>query len=65
MHKDPEMPPADKVAAFDFDATLVTTKSGVLVPKDEHDFKLVNNHVGEKLKARRLEPYAECGMFVA
>merc|ERR1719383_559085 len=28
VHKDPEMPPADKVAAFDFDATLVTTKSG-------------------------------------
>ncbi|CAK9295385.1 unnamed protein product [Gordionus sp. m RMFG-2023] len=40
IYQTDHMPPSDKVACFDLDGTVITTKSGKVFPKDEHDWKI-------------------------
>lgn len=42
--------PSIKIAAFDFDGTLVDTKSGKTFPINAHDWKLKNNSLPGKIK---------------
>ena len=41
---------SNKIAAFDLDGTLITTKSKRRFPKDKNDWKLANAFVASKLK---------------
>ncbi|KAH9815865.1 polynucleotide kinase 3 phosphatase-domain-containing protein [Melampsora americana] len=42
--------PSSKIAAFDIDSTLITTKSGNTFPRDSNDWKLWNTSIPKKLK---------------
>lgn len=42
--------PSKKIAAFDMDGTLITTKSGKVYPVDTHDWKIIFPNVTQKLK---------------
>ncbi|KAG2488917.1 hypothetical protein HYH03_012540 [Edaphochlamys debaryana] len=41
--------PSNKIAAFDLDGTLANQKSNAQFPKDQHDYKLYNDKVIDKL----------------
>lgn len=49
--------PSRKIAAFDFDGTIVLTKSSATFPKDEKDWRFFNKHVPEKLQQLEAEGY--------
>mmetsp|Transcript_20548 Transcript_20548/g.57281 ORF Transcript_20548/g.57281 Transcript_20548/m.57281 type:complete len:356 (-) Transcript_20548:459-1526(-) len=48
---------ASKIAAFDFDGTMVTTKSGAEFPRDGNDWRFINKDVPQKMKQYSDEGY--------
>ncbi|CAI2350531.1 unnamed protein product [Caenorhabditis sp. 36 PRJEB53466] len=47
----------EKIAAFDMDGTLITTKSGKVFPTDCSDWKLLYDHIGAVLKKWHSDGY--------
>lgn len=52
-----EVKGSTKIAAFDMDGTLVTTKSGAKFPKGPSDWKFLSNKVPSKLKTLHSEGF--------
>jgi len=48
---------SNKIAAFDLDGTLITTKSKRRFPKDKDDWRLLNEKVALKLRCLDKEGY--------
>lgn len=52
-----------KIAAFDIDGTIITTKSGAVFPKSSDDWKFLYDNVVSKLKEYHTENY--CIIFIS
>ena len=53
----PQQTVSNKVAAFDLDYTLITTKSGRRFPKNKDDWRLINKSIKSKLNQLHLDKY--------